>query len=121
MIYLASPYSHPDPAVRQKRFEAACRAAAALLRAGVSVFSPIAHSHPIAQHGVPGTWEFWQQIDREYLLHCRAVVVLRLPGWVTSVGVQAEIDLARRWGIPVIEVDAEHLEAQTRSRPPVCC
>ncbi|GIW55540.1 MAG: hypothetical protein KatS3mg082_1944 [Nitrospiraceae bacterium] len=34
MIYLASPYSHPDPAVREERFHAACRAAAALLLAG---------------------------------------------------------------------------------------
>ena len=28
MIYLASPYTHPDRDVRQERFEAACRAAA---------------------------------------------------------------------------------------------
>jgi hypothetical protein len=121
MIYLASPYSHPDPAVRQKRFDAACRAAAALLRVGIPVFSPIAHSHPIAQHGVPGTWAFWQRIDRQYLRHCRAVVVLRLPGWDMSVGVQAEVELARQWGIPVIEIDPQHLEPHPRPRPPICC
>jgi len=34
MIYLASPYSHPDPAVRAERYRAACRATAALLLAG---------------------------------------------------------------------------------------
>lgn len=121
MIYLASPYSHPDPAVRQKRFEAACRAAAALLRAGLPVFSPIAHSHPIAMHGVPGTWAFWQYVDREYLRRCRAVVVLRLAGWDTSVGVQAEIEAARQLGIPVIEVDPRHLERRNSLRPPICC
>jgi nucleoside 2-deoxyribosyltransferase len=118
MIYLASPYSHPSAHVRQQRFEAACRAAAALLRAGIPVFSPIAHSHPIAQHGLPDTWEFWRSIDREYLRRCRALVVLRLSGWDTSVGVQAEIELARRWGIPVIEVDPHHLHP--RSRPVSC-
>jgi hypothetical protein len=121
MIYLASPYSHPDPAVRQKRFEAACRAAAALLRAGIAVFSPIAHSHPIAQFGVPTTWDFWQRVDRQYLRHCRALLVLRLSGWETSVGVQAEIELARLWGIPVIEVDPQHLQPRSTFRPSFCC
>jgi len=29
MIYLASPYSSPDPAVREARFRAACKATAA--------------------------------------------------------------------------------------------
>jgi hypothetical protein len=33
MIYLASPYSHPDPLVRKARFDAACRATADLIRA----------------------------------------------------------------------------------------
>ena len=41
MIYLASPYSDPDPAVRQSRFEAACKATAEMLRAGLIVFSPV--------------------------------------------------------------------------------
>jgi hypothetical protein len=31
MIYLASPYSHPDPLVREQRFRDACRATASLL------------------------------------------------------------------------------------------
>ncbi len=34
MIYLASPYSHPDVAVREARFHAACRAAAEFMRDG---------------------------------------------------------------------------------------
>lgn len=41
MIYLASPYSHPAPAVRQERYEAACAATATLTREGHPVFSPI--------------------------------------------------------------------------------
>jgi len=53
LIYLASPFSHPDPAVREQRFEAACRAAADLIRQGKSIFSPIAHSYGICRYGVP--------------------------------------------------------------------
>ena len=61
MIYLASPYSHPDPAVRKERFHAACQARAELIRAGWIVFSPIVHSHPLVEHGVPTTWDFWAE------------------------------------------------------------
>jgi hypothetical protein len=71
MVYLASPYSHPDPAVREQRFHAACRATAALLRAGCVVFSPIVHSHALVAHGVPTDWAFWQHADRRILLRDR--------------------------------------------------
>ena len=54
MIYLASPYTHHDPEVRLERYRAVCRAAAGLIRQGRVVFSPIAHSHAITEHGLPG-------------------------------------------------------------------
>ena len=98
---MASPYSHPDPAVREQRFRAACQAAVALLHAGRVVFSPIAHSHPLAQHGLPGNWQFWERYDRAFLERCDEVVVLMLDGWQESVGVQAEIRIARELGKPV--------------------
>jgi nucleoside 2-deoxyribosyltransferase len=101
MIYLARPYSHHDPAVREQRFRAACRAAVALLHAGWVVFSPIAHSHPLAQHGLPGNWQFWERYDRAFLERCDEVVVLMLDGWEESIGVQAEIRIARELGKPV--------------------
>jgi nucleoside 2-deoxyribosyltransferase len=101
IIYLASPYSHPDPAVREQRFHAACRAAVALLHAGRVVFSPIAHSHPLAQHGLPGNWQFWERYDRAFLERCDEVVVLMLDGWEESFGVQAEIRIAQELGKPV--------------------
>ena len=39
MSYLANPYSHLDPDVREQRYRAACRAAARLMWAGHIVFS----------------------------------------------------------------------------------
>ena len=101
MIYLASPYTHDDPAVRQQRFEAACRAAATLLCRGQTVISPIAHSHAICAFGVPFDWRFWARHDRRYLEACDEVAVLMLDGWQASVGVQAEIAIARELGKPV--------------------
>jgi len=80
LIYIASPYSHPDANVRQGRFEAACRAAAAMIREGHATFCPVAHSHPIALHGnLPGDFDYWEPIDREFLAQCDRVVVLALP------------------------------------------
>jgi nucleoside 2-deoxyribosyltransferase len=101
MIYLASPYTHVDPAIRQQRFEAACRAAAALICRGQTVFSPIAHSHAICAFGVPLDWRFWERLDRRYLEACDEMVVLMLDGWRESVGVKAEIAIARELGKPV--------------------
>ena len=101
MIYLASPYSHPDPNVREQRYQAACRATAELLRSGEPAFSPIVHSHVLVRFGLPGDWEFWQRSDRALLCRCQRLVVLTLDGWRESRGVQAEIDLAIELDLPI--------------------
>ncbi len=101
MIYLASPYSHPDPTVRERRFREACRAAAQFMRTGQAVFSPIAHGHCICTYGLPTDWRFWEPFDRHQLARCDEVVVLTLDGWRESVGVQSEIRIAAEYGIPV--------------------
>ena len=101
MIYLASPYSHPDAAIREERFRAACQAAAQMMRNGNVVFSPIVHSHPIALHGLPTDWRFWERHDQEQLTRCDEVVVLTIDGWRESEGVQAEIRIATEFGKPV--------------------
>jgi nucleoside 2-deoxyribosyltransferase len=100
MIYLACPYSHPDPAVRQERFRHACRAAAEMIRAGKVVFSPVTHSHPLVEHGLPTDWAFWERFDRFYLERCDEVV-LTLDGWEVSVGVRSEVAIAQGLGKPV--------------------
>lgn len=105
MIYLASPYTHADPAVREERFRAVCRAAAELMRRGTLVLSPIAHSHPIAGFGLPTNWEFWERMDREHLKRCDELVVLMMDGWKESRGIQAEIRIARELGKPVRYLD----------------
>jgi nucleoside 2-deoxyribosyltransferase len=108
MIYLASPYSHPDPSVREQRFRAACRATAALLRAGEVVFSPIVHSHALVEFELPTAWSYWERFDRTYLERCDEVVVLMLDGWEDSVGVREEIGIARALGKPVRYLGVEN-------------
>jgi hypothetical protein len=95
LIYLASPYTHPDPAVQQLRFEHVCQIAGALMRKGHLIFSPIAHTHPIAMRSdLPKGWDFWQRYDQKLLDCCDEVWVLCVEGWKESVGVQAEIAVA---------------------------
>lgn len=106
LTYLAAPYSHPDPAVRCARFNAINNAAGALMRTGHLVFSPISMGHPINEAcGFTGAWKFWEALDRAYLNASRELIVLKLPGWETSVGVTAEIAIAKELGIPVSYLD----------------
>jgi len=107
LIYLAVPYSHPDAAVREARFQAVNLAAARLMKDGTHVFSPISHTHPIALVGdLPMGWEYWSAYDRVMLSACEKLVVLMLEGWRESIGVQAEIDIARELGMEVVFIKA---------------
>ena len=101
MIYLASPYSHLDPDIREQRFHAACCAAAKLLRVGHVVISPVVHSHPLAAQGLPPDWRFWERCDQTLLERCDRLVVLMLDGWHESEGVRAETALAKVRGISI--------------------
>ena len=101
--YLASPYSSPAPAVRHLRYTQAVRAAAFLMRQGHVVFSPIAHSHNIEMMGLPEpqSGHFWQQQDEPMLMTASRLLVLMLPGWSESKGIEWERRLAEKLGMPV--------------------
>lgn len=102
LIYLATPYSDPDPAVRFNRFDAVNRFAARLIEQGHYVYSPISHTHPIAVCGdLPKGWEYWEGFDRRMIAACDRVVVYCQDGWQESVGVTAEIKIARELKKPV--------------------
>jgi Domain of unknown function (DUF1937) len=102
LVYLACPYSDPDPAVREERFRAVNRAAGILMRAGLYIFSPISHTHPIAMEaGLPLGFDYWRGYDEAILSVCKALIILELPGYGQSVGVRAERDLAQDKGIPI--------------------
>lgn len=101
-MYLASPYTAPDEAVRTARYGAACLVTAQLLREGHLVFSPIAHSHPLAAYGLPVEFDFWQRHCLSFLAGwATELCVLTLSGWQESRGVAAEIRFAREHGLPV--------------------
>jgi len=100
--YLASPYSDPDARIRQQRYEAVCRAAAGLMLQGRVIYCPIAHSHPIEAHMFARqSHDFWLAQCRPLLQKASGLLVLCLPGWQDSRGVQEEERIATIRRIPI--------------------
>ena len=102
LIYLAIPYSHPDPAIRQLRHDQVTAVATRLMTSGYLIFSPISHSHHMAvAHTTPTDWEFWERHCLAMLAACSKLIVLKLDGWETSRGVMAEMQFAETTGIEI--------------------
>lgn len=112
-IYLASPYTHHDPAVKEERYQAACRAAGKLMEEDRIVFCPIAHSHPIEVMGMAQvqSGSFWKRQDISILRHASELMVLCIDGWRDSTGIKWEIEMALQLGIPVSYIGLEGPEA----------
>nr|BDD48337.1 hypothetical protein 13 [Candidatus Omnitrophota bacterium] len=113
MIYLATPYSHPDPKVRAERFQKALKTMARLIKSGHKVFSPIVQTHLLAQFRIPTSWNYWGAYDSYFLKQCKELWVLKIDGLETSRGVKAEIRKAKKYGIPIKYI--EYKECSTRT------
>lgn len=103
MIYLASPYSHPDPAIREERYIRASKVLVELyLWRELWAYSPIVHCHELAKtFQLPRDAQFWKGYNTHMLLLATELHVIRLDGWDTSAGVQFEVDTANKAEIPV--------------------
>lgn len=107
IVYLACPYSHEDEAVRLDRFKVANRVAGWMMKEkGLFVFSPISHTHPIieAVGGLGYDFKTWEEYDRAFIRCCSALYVCMAGGWKESVGVTAEIAIAKELGLPVYHI-----------------
>lgn len=103
-IYLACPYTSPDPEVRQTRVEVASVVAAGLAIAGKAVYSPITHGHPMSQHlpgGLLKDHDFWMGQCLPILAAADELWLLPMEGWTESRGVLEEIQFAREHSIPI--------------------
>jgi hypothetical protein len=102
LIYLAIPYSHPNPGIRDYRLHLVSDIAGKLMNEGKVVFSPISHGYVIAQHhNLPTDWSYWEQSCVTFLSRCDRLIVVTTDGWVNSFGVQEEIRIANEMGIPI--------------------
>jgi hypothetical protein len=92
LVYIAGPYSHPDPVLNTRQ---ACLLADELVAAGAAVIVP--HLSLLWHAISPAPVDDWYARDLEVLAHCHAVAWL--PG--ASEGADAEVVFAAERGIPV--------------------
>jgi hypothetical protein len=104
--YLGSEYTLFDGGIEMAA-RLACRAAGFLMSKGIAIFSPIAHSHPIAAvAGLnPLDHALWMSIDRPIMEAAEGLIVVRSPGWKLSRGLAEEIAFFRDNGAPVYGYD----------------
>ena len=102
LYYVASPYSHDCPEVVAKRVQDATRAADAinLNYNGVTAYSPVAAATGMQARGITPK-EGWYLYDFAMLSKADRLIVLKLEGWETSIGVSLEIAFALGKGIPI--------------------
>lgn len=104
LVYLASPYSHPDSDVKLQRYKLTTKLSATIMQIyeDVLIFNPITHTHNIAVlGGFSGGWERWAEFDLRIIDACDELWVHTMVGWQESIGVSAEIEYARKIDIPV--------------------
>jgi hypothetical protein len=104
LTYLAQPYWHSNPLVRQQRVEIGAAAAAFLMQGGWRVFAPVQQGDTV-RHYLPSVFvhdhRFWMEQDLPMLEALGHLHLLPLPGWRESRGLAEELKLCRDSNIPV--------------------
>lgn len=104
--YLAIPYSDKDKNVMDFRAAVSDYIFAKLSNEGRIVYAPISSCHDIAKkYGLPKTFEFWEKVCLEFVGLAYKLIVIKLPGWQSSVGLTAELKLAQKLGIEIEYLD----------------
>lgn len=108
--YLATPYSK-WPAGIEDAFQQACILASRLLVAGYKVYSPIAHTHPLAVYGKldPLDHAIWLPFDEAMMHAADVLIVAHMEGWRESKGVAHEIDFFDRHGKAIFDLNPRTL------------
>jgi hypothetical protein len=101
-FYLASPYSKYHAGI-EVAFGIVCQNAALLVQAGIPVYSPIAHTHPIAIHGDidPLDHSIWLPADKPFMDAACGLIVCQMAGWKDSYGVSFEIEAFKKAFKPI--------------------
>lgn len=102
IVYLASPYSHPDESVVNERFDRISLIASILNSKSIVSLSPITYGHTLLSYTkMPSDWEFWRNFCLSFLQHSSELWVIKMEGWNRSPGISEEIEFAIKNSIPV--------------------
>ena len=115
LIYLAAPYSNPDPSRKQENAEAIDRAESFLIACGFGVFNPVRNARfcPVRDNSERD----WYEYDLVFLRRCDAVVVMMREGWMESRGVEIEVGEAHRLRKPVWYMSPDRWNAKSWQVP----
>ncbi len=112
--YLGSPYAkYPGNrwwhrwsrrARLNSAFKAVCIEAGELIKAKIPIYSPIAHIHSVARftHMDPLDHAIWLPADKPLMQAAYGLIVLKLPSWQISYGLEREIEFFAEMKRPVI-------------------
>ena len=107
--YLALPYTHRSERVMAERASVSDFIFSELTKEGRIVYAPISSCHHIAvKHGLPRDWQFWKNMGTAFVGASVKMVVIPLPGWESSVGLSAELELCRQNGVEVEFLDLKY-------------
>lgn len=108
LAYLATPFSK-YPLGTARAYRDAARLAADLMLRGVKVYSPIAHSYPLALYGNidPCDHSIWMPFDEAMMSVAQVLIVAHMQGWEESYGIAEEVRFFEKAGKPIFDLDPE--------------
>ena len=113
LFYLATPYSK-YPHGLDAAFRLACEQSGLLIRAGIPVFSPIAHTHPVAMAcGMdPLDHKIWLPADAPMMAAATGLIMLRAESWELSYGMSKEREEFEAAGKLIVWMDPGKVPAE---------
>ncbi len=120
LYYVGTPYTK-YPGGIEDAFIEACRLTGELLLRGIKVYSPIAHTHPVAIHtGIdPLNLDVWLPFDAAMIEKSDAMIVAMMPSWRASTGVKHEIEEFRKARKPIYYLDPASMTVSVEVRAEV--
>jgi len=110
LAYLATPFTLYKPGLERAAYEAK-RIAAALLKSGVIVYSPIAYTFDLAETGGLDHLDLtiWLPLEERMCAACDVLIVGRMDGWAQSAGVNRESERFEIAGKPIYDLNPDTL------------
>lgn len=119
LVYVAAPYSAKLPngdeytaKIEQRMFELSF-CVTEMVKFGLHPITPLLMHYVRKEVGyseVDGDWDYWASYSYQLLGVCTKLIVLKMPGWKDSAGVQAEIHKAKANGIAVMYLDPQKVK-----------
>jgi len=108
LVYLGTPYTG-YPHGHEMAFIEACKIASRLITAGVNIYSPIAHTHPIAIHGILDhlDYKLWLNFDSSMMRVADAFLIAKMEKWDHSFGLAHETAYFKSVSKPIYHIDPD--------------